>query len=429
MFLTDLDSRAGVKGSRDPLGLVPLWGLFGRHVVGNLTTVTTSVRGFTTVLLGYHFVKAVQDIGGDGQSPLRTFIKLEQLVAYARCAISKDEDFRGLRKVKRLLAEGKTAYLSAEADDQVLSDQKVYGLWGLYSSPSRASGLVERDEAVLTPVAHEFVERTYIAALEKDGLKDAREIVDLLRQARPAFDVTGRHAKVARAVARLMTPNYSGVEREFYREHLVLGGPGNAARDLQTQLAGLMGKLPAGSFGHVHLLALRKEAHRRGAGHAALAHRLSRICHLESLLAPAAAVFDFVLVRHRQTVASVAKEIRAAWGSRLSLLDVEAIRELRDEIAQAFGDSAAGVRFIGVAEAFLGGDYAQVVKLLLEQNAFIMQARGGSAAWVRMAAGRLDVRFRDETAELPKRSEVAHLWRHNYFLESLNGIVHALREA
>ncbi len=57
MFLTNLDSRATVKDSRDPLGLVPLWRHFGRHVVGNLTTVTGSVRGFTTTLLGYQLAR------------------------------------------------------------------------------------------------------------------------------------------------------------------------------------------------------------------------------------------------------------------------------------------------------------------------------------------------------------------------------------
>jgi hypothetical protein len=49
-FLTDLDSRAAVKGSRDPLGIQPIWTRLGRHVVGNLTTVSNSVRDFTTLL-------------------------------------------------------------------------------------------------------------------------------------------------------------------------------------------------------------------------------------------------------------------------------------------------------------------------------------------------------------------------------------------
>jgi len=55
MFMTEIDSRAKVKGSRDPLAVIPVWSFFGRKVVGNLTTVTDSVRGFTILLLGYYF--------------------------------------------------------------------------------------------------------------------------------------------------------------------------------------------------------------------------------------------------------------------------------------------------------------------------------------------------------------------------------------
>src|SRR6478735_988758 len=77
-FLTDLDSRAAVKGSRDPLGIQQLWTRFGRRVVGNLTTVSTSVRDFTTVLLGYHFAAELADDQGPG-SELETFLKWEQL--------------------------------------------------------------------------------------------------------------------------------------------------------------------------------------------------------------------------------------------------------------------------------------------------------------------------------------------------------------
>lgn len=65
-FLTDLDSRAAVKGSRDPLGIQSIWTRLGRHVVGNLTTVTNSVRDFTTTLLGYYFAERVADDVGPG---------------------------------------------------------------------------------------------------------------------------------------------------------------------------------------------------------------------------------------------------------------------------------------------------------------------------------------------------------------------------
>lgn len=66
-FLTDIDPQAAIKGSRDPLGIQPIWTHLGRRVVGNLTTVSNSVRDFTTTILGYYFAERVaKEKNGDG---------------------------------------------------------------------------------------------------------------------------------------------------------------------------------------------------------------------------------------------------------------------------------------------------------------------------------------------------------------------------
>lgn len=79
-FLTDLDSRAAIKGSRDPLGVQPIWTRMGRHVVGNLTTVSTSVRDFTVTMLGYYFAERVAEETGVSDD-LNVFLRWEQLAA------------------------------------------------------------------------------------------------------------------------------------------------------------------------------------------------------------------------------------------------------------------------------------------------------------------------------------------------------------
>jgi hypothetical protein len=48
-FFTDVDPEVALKNSRDPLGFQPLWSHFGRKLIGNLTTITASACGFTTV--------------------------------------------------------------------------------------------------------------------------------------------------------------------------------------------------------------------------------------------------------------------------------------------------------------------------------------------------------------------------------------------
>jgi hypothetical protein len=62
-FLTLEDPNAKIKGSRDPLGVQPIWAAFGRHVVTNLTTQSTSVRGFTVLLLGRYFAADIVERG------------------------------------------------------------------------------------------------------------------------------------------------------------------------------------------------------------------------------------------------------------------------------------------------------------------------------------------------------------------------------
>ncbi len=430
MFLTDLDSRAAVKGSRDPLGLVPVWGHFGRHVVGNLTTVSGSVRGFTTTLLGYYFAREVQEReAGKGESALALFLKFEQLAGYSRQSVAKDGDFRGVERVKRALDGGGAVRVSADGADQILSNQKVYGLWGLYSGPARASGLLEREETVLTAAAREFVVQEYVSALGKAGFRDGREIVDLLRQPRVEFHVAGKHAALAAAIAGLHRPRFTAREREFYRQYLVEGGPTAATSGLQRQLAELMGELPSGEeFGRRSLRAMVKMAASRGDAGGALGNRLRRIDQLESVLVPADAAFAYAMGRGDGKVADVAGELRKAWGP-LASVDADALDSLQGEIGEGFHEAAAGARWLRLGQALATGDYEKVIALLVEQNGFVMQARGGSRPWLSITKGKLDVRFRDAGRDLPEKKVLAGAWVNNYFLNPLRQVVVALGEA
>jgi hypothetical protein len=427
VFLTDLDSRAAVKGSRDPLGLVPLWSEFGRRVVGNVTTVSGSVRGFTTTMLGYHFARVVRDREGSGaESTLALFLKFEQLAAYCRFQVAKDGAFRGIERVKKALAEGTSVRLSAQPEDQILSSQKVYGLWGLFSVPSRASGLLDRNETVLTALAEEFVEREYLTKLSKDGFRDGKDIADLLQRERPEVHLEGKHRSLAEAIARLHARKLSAAEREFYRETLAYGGATGETQGCQRQLAELMDNLPRDTpFSRQELRAVIKDAARRGEDWSALASRLRRIDHLEAVLAPAGALFGLLQASHSRSLRSVAKDLSEEWRP-LSWIDVGAFRELQAELGEASHEPTAGERWVKIAEALASGQYDKVLTLLVEHNAFVMGTRSGSQPWVRVTGGTLDVRFRDDVSKPPARRELPDLWVNNYFLNPLKDIVMAL---
>ena len=164
-FLTLEDPNAKIKGSRDPLGVQPIWSAFGRHVVTNLTTQSTSVRGFTVLLLGRYFAADLVDRGmAAREDALDVFLRMEQIGAYVRhVAHGVEGEIRGIERVRRFVGEqNEKVAIAADRRGLILSDQKVYGLWGLYSVPARTSGLIPDGALDVTPAAREFVEDNYI---------------------------------------------------------------------------------------------------------------------------------------------------------------------------------------------------------------------------------------------------------------------------
>ena len=427
-FLTDRDSRAAVKGSRDPLGIQPIWTRFGRYVVGNLTTVSNSVRDFTSTLLGYWFAERVADQVEPGNE-LATFLKWEQLAAYARAHVNEDRAFRGTERVDRNLNEGTRVTLSDNPAHQILSNQKTYGLWGLYTVPARASFLLEGDPSRLTPPARAFVERHCLPILAAGGGRDARRICEVLSRSSVRLDLDGADAEMVDAVAKVLRPQLSAKELEFYRFHLLWGGPQDTTAGRQQQFAELLRDIleerafawsPA-AVGH-----LAKAAARRGRDWETLAYHLGRIRTCESVLAPASAVFIYLLGFDGRAPDVVSRRLKDAWGNGLRTVDAAAFAELKGEIGAK--DGPAGERWTGIATALTDGDYGRLIELLLAQNADVMSQRGG-APWIERRAGRLHVRFRDEQGALPDRTDLPRLWRFSYFLDSLYSVAAQLEQS
>ncbi len=428
-FLTELDSRAAIKGSRDPLSVQAIWTTFGRRVVGNLTTVSTSLRDFTTLILGYYFVERVAENGGT-EGDLATFLKWEQLAAYARAAVNKDPTFRGTERVHKSLNDGPKVRLSADASGQILGNQKIYGLWGLYTVPARSSGLVEGDPARLAPVARMLVDQVYLPMFRKAGFRNADAVVAKLGEKSATIDVQGRDAGLLAAIGKILRRRVLSDEQETYREHLLLGGPADRtgrkqallARLLETTLEDDDWNLTPASIRH-----LAKAAGSQDDG-TALAESLERIRTCEMTLAPAVALFDFILGRDGQTLDALAKELRKQWGPAVSTIDPESTAELEGELREATGDVDSASRWIALARSLASGEYEDVLQLLLDHNRHVMKQRAGAAPWVDLRDGRLQVRFRDEQmSSLPERKELPSYWRHAYFLGSLRQMASELR--
>lgn len=427
-FLTDLDSRAEVKGSRDPLGIQGVWTRFGRQVVGNLSTVSNSVRDFTVLLLGYYFAARVAEQNGPGFE-LDTFLKWEQLAGYARGRVNKDWAFRGTERARLRLDESSIITLSAATKDQLLSSQKLYGLWGLYTVPGRTSGLLDGEPTRLIPLAQKLVETLYLPILAEEGFRDGKPVVELLAKRDYSLHVDGKDKRLLAAVARLLRLRFLAPEREFYREHLLYGGPQDSTHGRQRQLVELLEPKLRGlgfDWSPPTVAALAKEAERGGDPWHSLAQHLRRISQVETVMAPASAFFSHLLGCDGKRMDEITKRVRHEWGAKVSSVPLDALPELQPELGG--DDAAAGQRWVDIGHALHNGDYEQFIRQLLQQNHAVMQARGGAAAWVEEQNKRLRVRMKEERGELPPREELSTLWRFPYFLNSLAAVAFQLKE-
>ncbi len=422
-FLTLEDPNAKIKGSRDPLGVQPIWTAFGRYVVTNLTTQSTSIRGFTILLLGRYFAADLLDRGmSTKEDALDIFLRMEQVGAYVRhVAHGVQGEIRGIERVQRFVDEQHgNVVIAADRRGMILSDQKVYGLWGLYSVPARTSGLIPDGAFDVIPSAREFIERHYISRLNGSAGKLRKLLTEGGRLR------TNDRDPIFAALTPILDPRFSSDELEFYGSYLRDGHnvPGAAAgrQELFRKLLESDAKLEE-LTGRREILHLAKRARLQDEG---LSVSLDRIALLEAFLAPVSVLFQHLLTRHGQQVTNVAEEIRRIWGSRVPNLDKVAFEELLSEI-KSNSTEAIGSCMGQVHAALQAGDFETAIDGLLCWNEVVTQMRG-SAPWARIGAGRrLDVRYRGLERLLPEKDELPYLWMNSYFIDALKKVTQQLK--
>ena len=142
-----------------------------------------------------------------------------------------------------------------------------------------------------------------------------------------------------------------------------------------------------------------------------------RLC--ESLLAPISRLFNWLLSQDGQHLDAVVGVLRKQWGRESPWLNAAGLAELKGDFAVAVGNEPTANRWIAISAALAAGEYEELLRLLLEQNRFVMSARSGSAPWIRLDGSELKVQYREESGDLPSRSDLPALWRFPYFIGSL----------
>lgn len=424
-FLTELDPRLKIRGSRDPLGIQAVWATVGRQLVGNLTLVSNDIASFRTLLIGYGL--PAED--APAAERLRLFLRWEQAAAACRVAVKDTAAPLGALRVRRALNKDGTWTLSEAPGEQILGDQRATGLWVLYHRAARTSGLVT-EARKLTPTGHTLVDRwmNTLGSEASDVLADVRHA-----KRRPVIVTTADGATPqAEAIAQLLVSG-TGADRAMLQRHLVNGIVG-AADEIPQRLAGgrqtRLAALVAAQDPALLLADLVETVKTAGAalGDTELVRALDLILITETALRPADAAFDALLQDgHGMTVADIGRRIERAWPSVGSSVRAN---ELRAQVAPVLTPALKQQRtslWLDVADAAAASRWTGVVRGLLALHTHTMAQRG-SAPWVRLdEEDVIDVRLR-EGSELPTEGQLNERGFNPYYLPPLRSLLRDLQE-
>ncbi|TGD72251.1 hypothetical protein E4634_16175 [Mangrovimicrobium sediminis] len=395
-FLTLLDERAKPKGSRDPLGFEMVWTYFGRRVISNLTTITSSLENFATALLGFKWCNELNSHYPEHERYLKiqeSFLRYEQLAGYLRF-LGRDHKIMGITRVRKRLEDPNRAItFGLGAGQLILSDQASYGLWGLYSTALRDTGLVSGERRELTAHGQEIA-----GQIERKLGQNKRDILIEIFTSNSRFgddEINAYSSSFVRAIN-------NRTAREALRDALLTGNPGH---EVQAEVWRVTQKIAGSSIRNMTLQRFIDEL-RKHTTLDRLADYLTDIEHVERLLVAANNIFHYCRRKDGESLDTILSELKG--------------RYRYDHLPRELDLSGVprGEALNEILDALHRGDQARVVEQILQLNSAVMEQRGG-APWVEVESGRtLRVRVPSETVELKNQAELESAWDYDYFIDS-----------
>jgi len=217
-FLTKHDPNYLIKGSRDPLGFQVIWQNAGRDIIPHLSTVSNTVRDFQILCIAYALKHqlAIPNEEFEGY-----FMRIEQILGYTRYFFCDDSSFNGVDRVRKR-ADKARFDISSRPDDQLMSSQKSYGIWGKYIRPFQDSDL-PNDQAFMEVYSAKIKENAAFWHLAKDvkaAGADSRYTMtkQKLQACKGVLEKPGATEK-ALFERRLLNDNYHGQLLELVRKN------------------------------------------------------------------------------------------------------------------------------------------------------------------------------------------------------------------
>lgn len=412
-----------LKGSRDPLGLVPIRTALGRQVISNLNSQSNSARGFTTLILGRYLAQFLLENGDTETEPVDIFLRFEQLCAYARYKNNRNvTDIRGIERVRANFQKPKRIPIQTDTEGRLLTDQKRYGLWGLFSVPARTSQLIDDQLVGVTESAAKFIETNYIPTLKPI----MKPLTKWLKEGGYLNTDKSKEFEVLRSI---FANGYTMQEQEFYNEYLC-DAPNAQNRVKHQKLFNQLlrdcvewdDSLGRKSFESLKAKALSLENN-------TLACCLDQILRIEAVLAILSAAFSHLLSCDHKRISSVSADLSNKWGQSLPNIEPEKNNDLLKKIDSVYPEQNDVREYFNQCQKSLAdGKYSDLIEALVHWNKYISVRRGGSPWLVLGSEERLDVHYRGLDTILPSADELAFLWHNGYFVTSLHSITHQLTE-
>jgi hypothetical protein len=201
-YFSKIDPDYSIKGSRDPLALQVLWQHQAKKLIPFLSTVSGNLRDFQILCLAYHFYGKEPD-----NSFVRFFLRFEQLMGYVRL-LAGHGGFNGIESVKRKLNEGTKVSVSNTTEDEILSNQRAYGIWGKYNRPFQDIGFTKRSSFL------DLFNEKINSIPERDSAINIVNKVKANVNGRTRFDISELEGMKALL-------NLSSKERKFYTEAIL----------------------------------------------------------------------------------------------------------------------------------------------------------------------------------------------------------------
>jgi hypothetical protein len=292
---------------------------------------------------------------------------------------------------KRIQDKSFKISLGLHADEMVLSDQASYGMWGLYSSAMRETGLIRGDERTLMSLGDEISrlieakidKKSLLALVEKGGRLDRKKL--------------GIHAK----------PFCRAIQSKPIQSRLIEALMGGSETNLvQHELWSLTREMRAGNRldpevpAYIHSIkASTKNEELKG--------RLIEIENIERLLVAANNLFHYCRRKDGEALTAILAALASEGYNYAHLSDIRSFENIpHSNLLGSLRDS------------LVSGNNRQAIYQILELNKVVMERRGG-APWVELEKGdKLRVRVQSETSELCSQPELRRHWDYEYFFTS-----------